>query len=203
MLLATLASGLSKRSVVFLSSGSKKVGRSNRSFLIVEIPRWRKRVKATPLLFSFSSLCLSRGRTLELVIFWMTFPIQKNSSPFPVFELFSNALNSQMGGGEVGCPNIIKKEKERCVVRPKPIQEPFYLICYSFFSLTLSDSISTNGIKIIIEIQGWSSAFFEIRWFTHLSAEEGSRFPVELSLCLWQDIYPLVLFPNHRVGCPA
>lgn len=45
MLLATLVSGLSKRSVVFLSSGSNQVGRYNRSLLIVEIPREKKVTK--------------------------------------------------------------------------------------------------------------------------------------------------------------
>ncbi len=67
----------------------------------------------------------------------MTFPIKKNSSPFPVFELFSNALNSQMGGGLEKSDARIEYENQKKSVlfdfEPKPIQEPFYLICYYFF----------------------------------------------------------------------
>lgn len=51
--------------------------------------------------------------------------------------------------------------------QPKPIQEPFYFLCYFIitFALTLSDSISTNGIIIIISMKGLSSAFLLIQLY--------------------------------------
>jgi len=67
MLLATLASGLSKRSVVFLSSGSKKVGRSNRSLLIVEIPREKvSKDSLFCLLFSFEKSLADDPQNIKL-----------------------------------------------------------------------------------------------------------------------------------------